>query len=115
MNVVDIGEVEEGDLFIDDNSSFVGSNCNLFKLKTQDFILFKVVEQLERIINVEYVFLVADDVGYNPYLQDLKDRGAEIIVFQNSENSGSRMFHNFNWADISYPLALAMGLNQHEL
>ncbi|MEH2380442.1 MAG: hypothetical protein V7K27_16405 [Nostoc sp.] len=58
---------------------------------------------------------MADDVGYNPYLQDLKDRGVEIIVFQNSENSGSRMFQNFNWADISYPLALAMGLNQHEL
>ncbi|MEH2371185.1 hypothetical protein [Nostoc sp.] len=113
--VVDIGEVEEGGLFMDDNSSFVGYNCNLFKLKTQDFILFKVVEQLERIINVESVFLVADDVGYNPYLQDLKDRGVEVIVFQNSENSGSRMFHNFNWADISNPLALAMGLNQHEL
>ncbi|MEH2282854.1 MAG: hypothetical protein V7K90_16240 [Nostoc sp.] len=113
--VVDICEVEEDGLFMDDNSSLVGYNCNLFKLKTQDFILFKVVEQLERIINVESVFLVADDVGYNPYLQDLKDRGVEVIVFQNSENSGSRMFHNFNWADISNPLALAMGLNQDEL
>jgi len=114
-SIVDIGEVEKYDILMGKRPKFVGSNYNLFKLKTQDFILFKVKDQLERIVNVEHVFLVADDFAYVPYLQDLKEKGVEIIVFQNSENSGSRMHHRFNWADVTYPLALAMGLDQHEL
>lgn len=114
-SIVDIGEVEEEDFLMGERSSSVGSNYNLFKLKTQDIVFFKVSDQLERIVNVENVLLVADDFAYVPYLQNLKDKGIEIIVFQNSENSGSRMHHRFKWADIVYPLALAMGLDGHEL
>lgn len=100
---------------IGERPRYVGSNYNLFKLETQDFVSFKVEAQLKRIVNVEHVFLVADDFAYVPYLQALKDKGVEIIVFQNSENSGSRMHHRFNWADVTYPIALAMGLDQNEL
>jgi hypothetical protein len=84
-------------------------------LKTQNIVSFKVEEQLNRIINVENVLLVADDFAYVPYLQELKNRGVEVVVFQHSENFGSRMYHGFKWADITYPLALAMGLGEHEL
>jgi hypothetical protein len=112
---VDIGEIDENDFMMDQGVSSVGSRYNLFKMKTQDLLCFKVEEQLERIVSVEHVFLVADDFAYIPYLQALKDKGVEIIVFQNSENAGSRMYHRFTWADVVYPLALATGLEQHEL
>jgi hypothetical protein len=111
---VDIGEEEKYNLLTGEILT-VGLNYNLFKLKTQDFVCFKVEKHIERIINTENVFLVADDFLYVPYLQKLDNRGLEMIIFQNSENAGTRMYHKFNWADITYPLALAMGLNQHEL
>jgi hypothetical protein len=112
---VNIGEMTEHDFFMGEKSNSVGCSYNLFKLKTQNIVSFKVEEQLNRIINVENVLLVADDFAYVPYLQDLENRGVEVIVFQHSENSGSRMYHKFKWADITYPLALAMGLERHEL
>jgi hypothetical protein len=112
---VDIGEITEDDFFRGERSSSVGCGYNLFKLKTQDLVSFKVEEQLNRIINVENVLLVADDYAYVPYLHELRNRGVEVIVFQNSENSGSSMYHGFQWADIAYPLALSMGLEKYEL
>ncbi len=113
--LVDIGDITKDDLFTGKESNYVGRNYNLFKLKTQDIVLFKVVEQLDRIINVENVMLVADDFGYVPYLQALEDKGVQVVLFHHSENSGSRMSHEFKWANIVYPLALAMGLQEHEL
>ncbi len=59
--------------------------------------------------------LVADDFAYVPYLEDLQDKGVQVVLFHHSENSGSRIYHRFKWANILYPLALAMGLEQHEL
>ena len=112
---VDIGEITEDDCFREKSSRSVGCGYNLFKLKTQDIVYFKVEEQLNRIINVENVLLVADDYAYVPYLDELQNRGVEVIVFHNSENSGSRMYHGFKWADILYPLALSMGLESFEL
>lgn len=112
---VDIGEMFEFDSYGNEESNYVGHNYNLFKLKTDKIVSFKVQEQLERIINVENVLLIADDITYVPYLNELKDRGVEVIVFQDSENEGSRMFHKFKWAKMAYPLALSMGLSEYEL
>lgn len=61
------------------------------------------------------MILVADDIAYVPFLETLKEKGVEIILVHNSENLGSRMYHQFEWVDIAYPLGLAMGLKQHEL
>ncbi|NMG07681.1 hypothetical protein [Brasilonema sp. UFV-L1] len=113
--LVDIGEITEHGFFMGDMSESVGRNYNLYKQKTGDFVLFKVEELLHRIINVDNILLVADDFGYVPYLQDLKERGVEILIFQCSENSGSRMYHQFKWANVIYPLGLAMGLKEYEL
>lgn len=113
--VVDIEEITENDFLMEERLNFVGRDYNLYKLKTQDIVSFKVEKQLSRIINVENVLLVADDFAYVPYLQELKNKGVEIVVFHHSENFGSRMYHRFKWADITYPLALAMGLEEHEL
>lgn len=110
-----IGETAQYDPFSEEVSDYVGNNYNLFKLKTKEIVSFKVEEQLERIINVDNVILVADDIAYVPFLETLKEKGVEIILAHNSENAGSRMYHKFKWADIAYPLGLAMGLKQHEL
>jgi hypothetical protein len=88
---------------------------NLFKTRTQDLVFLEVEKQIERIINTENIFLVADDIVYTSYLQQLKDRDMDVIIFQNSENAGTRMHHKFNWANITYPIALSMGLAQYEL
>lgn len=112
---VDIGEMFEFDSYGNEESNYVRHNYNLFKLKTDKIVSFKVQEQLERIINVENVLLIADDITYVPYLNELKDRGVEVIIFQDSENEGSRMFHKFKWAKMAYPLALSMGLSEYEL
>jgi hypothetical protein len=112
---VDIGGIFEFDYYGNEESNYIGHNYNLFKLKTDKIVSFKVQEQLERIINVENVLLIADDITYVSYLNELKDRGVEVIVFQDSEDEGSRMFHKFKWAKITYPLALSMGLSQYEL
>lgn len=113
--VVDIDEMTEDDFLMEERLNSVERNYNLYKLKTQDIVLFKVEKQLNRIINVENVLLVADDFAYVPYLKDLRNKGVEVVVFHHSENFGSKMYHTFKWADIVYPLALAMGLKQHEL
>lgn len=113
--LVDIGEITEHGFFMGEVLESVGRNYNLYKQKTQDFVSFKVEELLNRIINVDNILLVADDFAYVPYLQDLKKRGVEIVIFQRSENSGSRMYHEFKWADVMYPLGLAMGLKEYEL
>lgn len=112
---LDIGEAAQYDPFSEEVSDYVGHDYNLFKLKTKEIVSFKVEEQLERIINVENVILVADDIAYVPFLETLKEKGVEITLVHNSENSGSRMYHHFKWANIVYPLGLAMGLKQHEL
>ncbi|MEA5625065.1 hypothetical protein [Nostoc sp. UHCC 0251] len=112
---IDIGEITEDEIFRGEGLSSVGCGYNLFKLKTQDFVCFKVEEQLNRIVNVENILLIADDYSYVPYLHELQNRGIEVIVFQNSENSGSRMYHGFKWVNIVYPLALSMGLKSYEL
>lgn len=114
-NIVNIGDITKDDFLRGETSSIVGCGYNLFKLKTEELICFKVEEQLERIINVENVLLIADDYAYVPYLRELQQRGVEVILFQNSENSGSRMYHGFKWIDIAYPLALSMGLTNDEL
>ena len=114
-NIVNIGEITEDDFLRGETLNIVGCGYNLFKLKTEELICFKVEEQLERIINVENVLLIADDCAYVPYLRELQRRGVEVVLFQNSEDSGSRMYHGFKWIDIAYPLALSMGLTADEL
>jgi hypothetical protein len=112
---VDIGGMFEYHSYEDEKSNYVGHNYNLFKLKTDKIVSFKVQEQLKRIINVENVILIADDISYVPYLDELKNKGVEVIVFNDPRDAESRMPHRFKWAKITYPLALSMGLEQYEL
>lgn len=113
--VVEIGEVSENSFFTGTINRSVGKDFNLYKLKTDQIISFKIEEQLERLINTENVLLVADDPAYIPYLDDLKARGVEIKIAQLKGDLGSRMYHRFRYADISYPIAECIGIDKFDL
>lgn len=83
--------------------------------KSGDIISFQVLEQLERVINAENVLLVADDVIYQNKLDELAERGVDIIMIKEHEDSGSRLFTSFRWGDIAYPLGRSLGLKRYEL
>ena len=94
---------------------FVNSRYDLFRMRTSEILLFKMEQQLERIINTENVLFVADDPGYNPYLQALYDREMTVTVAQLKGDFGSRMYHNFRYLDIMYPIGRCLGLEVDEL
>jgi hypothetical protein len=74
-----------------------------------------LLDQLENLVNVGDVILVADDRMYEPALDALFAKGYTITVIMLNERDGSEMITSFNWGDILYPLGLAMGLEKSEL
>ena len=83
--------------------------------RSDQIIGFQVTEYLDRIINTENIILVADDVIYQEPLNKLKNKGVDIIIVKQSTDLGSRLFTQFRWGDISYPIGLSLGLLRHEL
>ncbi len=83
--------------------------------RSDQIIGFQVTEYLDRIINTENIILVADDVIYQEPLNKLKDKGVDIIIVKQSTDLGSRLFTQFRWGNISYPIGLSLGLLGHEL
>lgn len=83
--------------------------------KTDDLIAFQVLEQLERIFMSENIVLVADDIIYEKPLNDLEAKGVELVLMKMHGDSGSRLYTNFRWGDISYPIGKALGLSGEEL
>jgi hypothetical protein len=100
------------------NNSFTTDNGNLVKVfvnKTNGFICFEILEQLDRLINNDNIILVGDDQIYQIELETFKNKGKEIIVVMFDERNGSNMLVEFNWGDIMYPLGIALGLERDEL
>ncbi|MCT1525654.1 hypothetical protein [Sphingobacterium hotanense] len=83
--------------------------------RSDQMIGFQVTEYLDRIINTENIILVADDYLYQESLNNLKDKGVDIIIVKQSTDLGSRLFTQFRWGDITYPIGLSLGLLRHEL
>ena len=114
-HIVEIGDLTVYDYMNGEIEKSVGSQYNLYKMKTGDFVSFKIEEQLKRLINTENVILVADDPAYVPYLNILKNRGIEIKIIKMKGDFGSIMQHQFLYADIMYPIGIAIGLEKYEL
>ena len=114
-HIVEIGDLTVYDYMNGEIEKSVGSKYNLYKMKTDDFVSFKIEEQLERLINTENILLVADDPAYVPYLDILKDRGIEIKIIKMKGDFGSIMHHKFRYADVMYPIGIAIGLEKYEL
>ena len=99
-----------GDIFIDNQQI----ENRIYNHETNGFIYQKVEEHFERILNLENIILVADDILYEPILHDLKDNGIDVILVKFAEDRDSRMFADYRWGDIIYSVAKAMGLSQYE-
>lgn len=81
---------------------------------TDDFVCFEIIDFLERVINTENIILVADDVVYEKTLNNIKERGIDIILVMSRFDDGRRMITNHKWGNITYPLATSIGLERHE-
>lgn len=92
-----------------------GNQVSVFINKTDEIIGIAVLEQLNRLINNDNIILVADDRLYENELNELKNKGVEIILVMFNEHNGSNMLVKFKWGDIMYPLGIALGLEKYEL
>ena len=97
-----------GDIFFDNKQT----ENRVYNHETNGFIYQKVEEHFDKIINLENIILVADDILYEPILHKLKDMGIDVILIKFAEDS--RMFADYRWGDIIYSIAKAMGLSQYE-
>ena len=86
----------------------------IYNHETNGFIYQKVEEHFEKILNLENIVLVADDILYEPILHDLKNNNIDVILVKFAYDKDSRMFTDYRWGDITYPIAKAMGLSQYE-
>lgn len=83
--------------------------------ESSQIISFQVMDQLKRTINAENVILVADDVAYEKELNELDEKGVDLIILKQTSDKGSRMYTPHRWGDIAYSLGHSIGLKGHEL
>lgn len=99
-----------GDIFIDNEQI----EHKIYNHETNGFIYQKVEEHFERILNIENIILVADDILYEPILHELIDKDIDVILVKFAEDRNSRMFADYMWGDVIYSIAKAMGLSKYE-
>ncbi len=87
---------------------------NLYIDITDEFVSLEILDKLERTINTENIILVADDPIYESVLNKLKDKYIDITLVMFASHSGRTMFTKHVWGDIAYPIARAIGLDEHE-
>ncbi len=90
-------------------------HVKLTLFRTDKIVSFEILDHLERIINNENILLVADDIIYEPLLNELKEDGTDVILVKLQTDLGGNLYTQHRWGDITRPLALAMGLEPHEL
>jgi len=91
------------------------SEIQLTVRKTNKIVSFQILDYLERVINIENIILVADDIVYEHPLNDLKSKGIDIILVRMETELGGNLYTSHRWVDITYPLGLSVGLKNHEL
>lgn len=109
-----LSEVIEMDM----GKSILKSENNIIKVYKENLdniIAFEALDKIERLMNNENIILVADDKSYEHPLNELKNKGVDIICVTFNEPENRNMFVQFRWGDIAYPLGRAMGLEKYEL
>lgn len=91
------------------------SEIQLTVRKTNEILSFQILDYLERVINVENIILVADDIVYEQPLNELKAKGIDIILVRLETELGGNLYTPHCWVDITYPLGLSLGLERNEL
>ncbi len=82
---------------------------------TDQIISFQLLEQLRRTVNAENIILVADDINYEKELNELTEKGVNLILLKQRHHEGSRMYTAHAWQDISYSLGRSIGLEGWEI
>jgi hypothetical protein len=108
---VEIGDPTLENLINNNSVDIIGKGYNLYKLKTDEIISFKIEEQLNRLVNTENVLLVADDPAYVPYLDALKKKDIEIKILKT--RFSSLMPSKFKYQYITYPISDAIMINNN--
>lgn len=92
------------------------NSVKIFVTYSNDLVNLQVMDDMSRFKNSNNIILVANDIAYERFLLDLKNEVDEIIIMRLKTNSRPQeMFVNYRWGDISYPIALSMGVGPDEL
>lgn len=102
-------KVINGNITIDDDIE-----TRIYTHETNGLIYQEIEEYFIKILNLENILFVADDIIYEPILHKLTDDNIDVILVMLSEGYGNNMFTKHRWGDIFYPIAQAMGLGRYE-
>ncbi len=92
-----------------------GYSINLKINKSNGFIAFEAIQVLKQPYSEKNIILLANDVSFESVLEELKNKGANMIVATLNPGQGRHLHSMFQWGDISLPLGLAFGLTKMEL
>jgi hypothetical protein len=101
-----------------DNLKFETKNGNqvrIFINKTDEMIVFEILEELDRLLDNDNILLVASDPAYEPTLSELKKKDYDMIIVRSNYHDENDMYSEFRWGDITFPLGISLGLEKHEL
>jgi len=101
--------------YYDSEELYVGENkIRIFEMHINGLVSFEIEDFLNRIIDSENIILTASDIKYLPLIKELKAQNRDIILVCEKLDNDLRSF-GFNWGNIAYPIAFAMGLHPHEI
>jgi len=106
---IDYPKVVDGNIIVDN-----GMEKRIYFHETNGFIYEDIEEYFQKVINLENIVFVADDIIYEPLLHKLTDDGIDVILVMLSELAGNNMFTKHKWGDVEYSIAQAMGLGRYE-
>ena len=101
-----------------DNLKFETKNGNqvrIFINKSDELIVFEILEELDRLLDNDNIVLVASDRAYEQSLSEYKKKEYDMIIIRSNYHDENDMYSEFRWGDITLPLGLALGLEKHEL
>jgi len=101
--------VVNGNIIVDNNIE-----NRIYFHETNGFIYQDIEEYFMKVLNLENIIFVADDIIYEPMLHNLENIGIDIILVLHTECGGNNMFTGYRWGAIYYPIAQAMGLGRYE-
>jgi hypothetical protein len=91
-----------------------GQVAKIYWERSEGPVSVDLMEYLERVVNVENIMMVADDLCYEPRLRWLKEQGVDIKIIQLSSHDGRQIHSSHPWGDVIYAVAHSMNLSREE-
>ena len=106
---IDCSKVVDSNLIISDDIE-----NRLYIHETNELIIKEIKEYFQKVINLENIIFVADDIIYEPMLNKLKNDGIDVSLVMLDELRGNNMFTQHDWGNIDIPIAKSLGLERYE-